>query len=66
MTEFRYIAKPYKPHGYTLWTIKRKIQKRVKFLGIKFWKTVDTRYFGPYENYIIAYTEAGEPFTFKA
>ena len=64
MTEFRYIATPRK--GRTHWYIKRRIQRRVSFLGIKFWKTVDTWYFGPYENYIIAYTEAGEPFTFKA
>lgn len=64
MTEFRYIASPRK--GRTHWFIRRRIQRRVKFLCIKFWKTVDTRYFGPYENYITAYTEAGEPFTFKA
>ena len=63
MTEFRYIATPRK--GREHWYIRRRIQRRASFLGIKFWKTVDTRYFGPYENYIIAYTESGKPFTFK-
>ena len=45
------------PREFFMWpcniflAIKEKIYKRSKFLGITYWKHIETKYFGPYKSY---------------
>ena len=45
------------PREFFMWpnniflAIKEKIYKRSKFLGIPYWKHIETKYFGPYDSY---------------
>ena len=58
MKTYRFIDKPTLYLG--TWYIKRKIQKRVKFIFFRFWRTMDTQHFGPYDSYLDAVVAIGE------
>ena len=62
MDTYKHIAMPVKYWGE--WCIKRKIQKKVRGIFGWRWKTMETRYFGPYKSYMHAEMEAGKPFEF--
>ena len=64
MATFKFCSKPVCILGK--WVIRSKTKKRVKFMGIHFWKTMETRYYGPYKSYMDAYIAAEEDIEFSA
>lgn len=62
MDNYKYTTKPVKYWGE--WCIKRKIQKKVRFIFFWHWRTIDTRYFGPYKDYLTVLSQIREPIEF--